>query len=93
MPITSRLLPKMARAAQTEELKQAFQRHRDETEQQEAAERLDDALLGTDGPITVGSGGRSPIFQSVSSQIEGDLRNARSAPAARRDRACARGTG
>mgnify|MGYP000113618662 CR=1 FL=1 len=50
----------------------------DETEQQEAAERLDGALLGSDGPITVGSGGRSPIFQSVSSQIEGDLAGAES---------------
>ena len=34
-----RNLPKMAKAAQTEELKQAFQRHRDETEQQ--VERLE----------------------------------------------------
>jgi ferritin-like metal-binding protein YciE len=34
-----RNLPKMAKAAQSEELKQAFQRHRDETEQQ--VERLE----------------------------------------------------
>jgi len=48
----------------------------DETHQQEAAERLDEELLGRHGPITVGAGGRSPVFQAVSSQIEGDLAGA-----------------
>ena len=50
----------------------------DETAQQDAAARLDEELLGTQGPITVGSGGRSPVFHAVSSQIEGDLARAES---------------
>jgi len=50
----------------------------DETAQQDTAKRLNDELLGTKGPITIGSGGRSPIFQSVSTQIEGDLTSAES---------------
>ena len=47
-----------------------------EDAQQQAAERLDGDLLGRRGPITIGSGGRSPIFRSVSHQIEGDLSTA-----------------
>ncbi len=50
----------------------------DETAQQDAAARLDEELLGTQGPITVGSGGRSPVFHAVSHQIEGDLARAES---------------
>jgi RND superfamily putative drug exporter len=45
----------------------------DEDAQQEAAARLDDELLGEHGPISVASGGRSPVFGAVSTQIEHDL--------------------
>ena len=48
----------------------------DETAQQDAAKVLDEELLGSHGPITVSSGARSPVFQSVSAQIESDLSSA-----------------
>ena len=48
----------------------------DDTAQQDTAKILDDELLGEHGPITLSSGGRAPVFQSVSAQIEHDLTTA-----------------
>ncbi len=48
----------------------------DENDQQEAAARLADELLGDSGPITLSAGGRTPVFEAVAHQIEGDLARA-----------------
>jgi RND superfamily putative drug exporter len=45
----------------------------DESAQQDASARLDEELREIDGPIEIGSGGMSPVFHAVSTQIEKDL--------------------